>query len=93
MGTPILLRGSLTLISLFPLGLLMGIPFATGIRHLSKGQDRFIPWAWGINGMTSVMASILAILLAMRVGFKLVLILGALTYLLGYLASRRFIKD
>ena len=47
MGTSILLRGSLTLLSLFPLGLLMGIPFATGIRYLSNGQQRFIPWAWG----------------------------------------------
>jgi len=93
MGTSILLRGSLTLLSLLPLGLAMGIPFATGIRYLSAGQSRFIPWAWGINGMTSVMASILAILLAMRVGFKMVLILGALSYLLGYLASRRFIKS
>jgi hypothetical protein len=93
MGTSIFLRGSITLVSLIPLGLFMGIPFATGIRYLSDGQSRFIPWAWGINGMTSVMASILAILLAMRIGFKDVLILGALTYLVGYLVSRRFIKS
>jgi len=93
MGSSIWLRGFLTLLSLFPLGLFMGIPFATGIRYLSDGHSRFIPWAWGINGMTSVMASILAIILAMRIGFKAVLILGALTYLLGFLASRRFIKS
>ena len=43
--------------------------------------------------MTSVNASILAILLAMRVGFKFVLILGALIYVIGYIASKRFIKD
>jgi len=91
-GTSIWLRGALTLISLLPLGLLMGIPFATGIRCLSEVQGRFIPWAWGINGLTSVMASILAILLAMRVGFEAVLILGALSYVIGYFASKRFIK-
>jgi len=92
-GTSIWLRGALALVSLFPLGLLMGIPFSTGIRCLSDSQARFVPWAWGINGLTSVMASILAILLAMRIGFKSVLILGALSYLVGYLASKRFIKN
>ena len=92
MGAPIWERSMVTLLSLFPLGFLMGIPFATGIRHLSDGQQRFIPWAWGINGMTSVAASILAIILAMRIGFKAVLVLGALSYIVGYLASKRFIK-
>jgi len=89
---PILLRGSLTLLSLLPLGLAMGIPFATGIRYLSAGQSRFIPWAWvsthdqrhGFHSRHS----------ARNAGrIKMVLILGALSYLFGYLASKRFIKE
>ncbi|HUB68760.1 MAG TPA: hypothetical protein VL981_14850 [Candidatus Methylacidiphilales bacterium] len=93
LGCSPFIRGLLALLSLVPLGIFMGIPFATGIRHLSEGPVRFIPWAWGINGLTSVMASILAILLAMRIGFQAVLILGAVSYLIGYLAAKRFIPS
>jgi hypothetical protein len=39
-----------------------------------------------------VMASILAILIAMRTGFTAVIVLGSLTYILGYLAIRRHLQ-
>ena len=81
-------RIGLTLLSLLPVGLFMGIPFATGLRYLQDNHPRFIPWAWGINGLTSVMASILAIVLAMRFGFVSVVVLGSAIYALGFLAMR-----
>ena len=86
-------RVVVTIVSLLPVGLMMGIPFATGLRLLLERHERFIPWVWGINGLTSVMASILAIILAMRVGFQLVLYLGAINYVLGWVAVRRFLNS
>ncbi len=74
----------MSLLMLLPMGLFMGIPFATGLRYLESRHPRFIPWAWGINGLMSVMASILAIAFAMRIGFTMVIVLGALVYLFGY---------
>lgn len=79
-------RIAVVLLSLLPLGLCMGIPFATSLRHLADRESRFIPWAWGINGLTSVAASILAIILAMNIGFTAVVMSGSLVYALGYLA-------
>ena len=64
----------------------MGIPFATGLRYLEDRYPRFIPWAWGINGLTSVMGSVLAIIIAMRIGFTIVVLFGCVTYLLGLFA-------
>ena len=90
---PSTVRVVVTLVSLLPVGLMMGIPFATGLRLLQERHERFIPWVWGINGLTSVMASILAIILAMRVGFQFVLILGAITYFLGWVAVRHFLNS
>src|SRR5204862_6395746 len=55
-------RIAVVLASLLPLGLAMGVPFATGLRYLADHHPRFIPWAWGINGLTSVAASILAVI-------------------------------
>jgi len=85
-------RLAITLGSIVPVGLLMGIPFATGVRALHGPQSPFIPWVWGINGLTSVMASVLAIILAMRVGFQVVVLLGSGSYVLGWLAIRSYFR-
>ncbi|HTW66285.1 MAG TPA: hypothetical protein VME17_16790, partial [Bryobacteraceae bacterium] len=53
-----------------------------------KLNPNFIAWAWGVNGVTSVLASIVAIVVAMRVGFTLVVLIAAATYLLGLVAYR-----
>src|SRR5688500_3816663 len=64
----------------------------TGLRYLEGYYPRFISSAWGVNGLRSVMASILAILLAMRTGFTTVIVLGSLTNGAGYLAIRRHLQ-
>lgn len=69
---------------LVPLGILMGIPFPTGLRVLGANHPALIPWAWAINGCFSVLAPLLAILLAMAVGFKVVLWAGALAYFIAF---------
>ncbi|UCD83415.1 MAG: hypothetical protein JSU92_08835 [Deltaproteobacteria bacterium] len=86
LGSPLWVRVSIVLLSIFPIGLFMGIPFATGLRYLEHKYPRFIPWAWGINGLTSVMGSVLAIILAMRFGFTMVILLGCLVYAFGLVA-------
>jgi len=85
-------RIAVVLASLLPLGLCMGIPFATGMRYLAGRHARFIPWAWGINGLTSVAGSILAVVLAMRIGFTAVVLLGAVVYVAGYVAFLRHLS-
>lgn len=83
------IRVAVTLLSLLPVGLAMGVPFAAGLNDLRRRGPRFIPWAWGMNGLASVLGSILAVILAMRVGFTSVLVAGALCYGIGALAVQR----
>lgn len=78
--------------TLMPLGLLMGIPFPTGLKILSEENKSLIPWAWAINGCFSVLAPILTIMIAMVIGFKMVLWLGALTYVMAFLILNNFAK-
>jgi len=75
-----------------PLGLLMGIPFPIGLKILGEKNESLIPWAWAINGCLSVLAPILTIMLAIIIGFKIVLWLGALAYLLAFVSLRRISK-
>src|SRR5262249_16998909 len=92
LAQPQAVRLAITLASILPVGLLMAIPFPTPLRSLRGSQSRFVPWVWGINGLTSVMASVLAIILAMRVGFQCVVLLGSATYFLGWLAIRGHLR-
>ncbi|MCS6844781.1 MAG: hypothetical protein NZ528_10765 [Caldilineales bacterium] len=65
---------------LAPLGLLMGVPFPRGIGWLAATGPQLTPWAWAINGCASVIASVLAALLALQWGFTAVTALGLLCY-------------
>lgn len=76
-------RSLITLLSLMPVGLIMGLPFAVALSHLKEHTPRFIPWAWGVNGLTSVLGSILAIIIAMSFGFAFVIMTGAACYFIG----------
>ncbi|MCX7672289.1 MAG: SAM-dependent methyltransferase [Thiobacillaceae bacterium] len=73
----------LTIGLIAPLALAMGMPFPLGLRRLAETQTAFLPWAWGINASLSVVAALLALWLAMHLGFAAVIGLAALGYLLA----------
>jgi hypothetical protein len=75
----------LSVLIMAPVGLAMGVPFPTGIRVLAHVRPQLIPWAWGINGYTSVVGSVLAVLLGIELGFMAVLVSAAAVYALGVL--------
>jgi len=91
LGAPLGGRLVVAVAALAPAGLLMGMPFPKGLALLERRAPALIVWAWGVNGATSVVASILAALLALSWGFSAVLALGALCYLgaWGLLPGRR----
>ncbi len=68
-----------------PLAFLMGVPFPVGMKNLGEILPDLIPWAWAINGSLSVLAPVVTIMLAMVIGFRAVLWIGAGAYLLAYL--------
>lgn len=60
-------------------GLFMGIPFPTAVAALAR-QPHLISLGWTINGGTTVVASVLAIPVAMAWGFSAVLVTAAACY-------------
>jgi spermidine synthase len=76
-------RVALTVAAIAPLAFAMGIPFPTGLRLLRDEPPGWIPWAFGVNGAASVLASILSIVVAMQAGFTTVFALAAALYLLA----------
>ena len=55
---------------LCPLGVFMGMAFPLGMKLASRDFDTATPWLWGVNGATSVCASVLAVVIAMSVGIS-----------------------
>jgi len=64
------------------LGLCLGCAFPAGIRLVKKNHDAETPWLWGINGVGSVLASSLAILIALGAGLTNLMLVSAGLYLL-----------
>jgi spermidine synthase len=85
---PVWARGLLVVGWLLPAGLALGVPFPTAIEALQTRQPALVPWAWGVNGCFSVLASLAAVLVAMQVGFSGTLWLAALIYVGAALAWR-----
>lgn len=83
-------KALMTFIFFMPLGLFLGIPFPLGIRTLGQGHTSLIPWAWAINGCFSVLSPVTAFLIAISYGFKTVLLLGTLCYLIAFIFIRSF---
>jgi hypothetical protein len=76
-------RIALSVLLLAPLGLLMGMPFPLGIRWLSARSPAMVAWMWGINGTASVLGSVLSVILALNLGFRIALLIGAGCYLVA----------
>jgi len=91
-GLPLPLRLAIGVAILAPLGLCLGafMPLGLGLLPALSSHDReYVAWAWAVNGFFSVVASVLATLLAMAWGFRAVLLLAGLVYALGVLAFVR----
>jgi hypothetical protein len=81
LGSPLWFRLILSVITLAPLGFLMGVPFPRGIHALGDEAPALVPWAWGVNGCASVVGSILSVMLSISFGFSWVVTVGGVAYL------------
>lgn len=77
------LRIVIAVVLMAPLAMIMGMPMPIGIRILARNSPEIIPWAWGVNGATSVMGSVAALVIAILTGFNQALIVGAGLYLVA----------
>ena len=80
------LRILLSLGILFPPGLLMGMPFPLGMKIASAGSGHITPGRWGVNGASSVCASVLAVAVALTAGISASFWVGFACYAVALLA-------
>ena len=77
----IFLRSLVVMTIVFPLGFLMGMPFPLGLKMLKERFPEDIPLAYAINGVASVVGSILVVVIALLWGFSQAFVVSAVVYL------------
>jgi len=80
-------RIAVTFILLFPLGILMGMPFPLGIRVVGNLLKTGVPFYWGLNGIMSVFGSISAVIIGVGLGFTFATLAGGASYLLAAICA------
>lgn len=83
LGLPTWLRAVIIMAAAAPVALALGLPFPMGLTRVGSG--RMLPWAWGLNGAFSVVATPLANLLSRDIGFSSLLIAASGLYVLAFL--------
>ena len=86
---PDALRITASILLIGGLAFWMGMPFPLGLKRLGNNRPDFVPYAWGVNGFFSVISSIAATILALHIGFRLVIVLALGLYLLAAACERR----
>lgn len=86
LGASLPIRIVITAVLQAPIGVCLGMYFTTGIEILRVQSPRLVPWAWAINGIGSVLSTVLAVILAMGIGFSGVSLVALAVYTAGVLA-------
>jgi hypothetical protein len=91
LGWPLALRILVAFVVLAPLGLCLGMFMPLGIRAvaaLTTHEREYVAWGWAVNGFASVIGSVLTTILAISFGFRTVLFLALVLYLIALVALR-----
>jgi len=86
-------RCLVTIAALAPLAIMMGMPFPMGLRVTQRLGKIIVPWAWGVNAVTTTLGSILCVLASMTWGFTASLLAAGVIYLIGLVALRPVVRS
>ena len=81
------IRAAVAVLTLLPWTLFLGIPFPSGAGNRGQVGPRQIALAWSVNGVMTVVGSVVAVVLSITLGFSAVLLgLGVGAYVFATLA-------
>jgi predicted membrane-bound spermidine synthase len=91
-ATPLPVHILVSVLLLFPMGLFLGMAFPIGMKAAQERASELAPWFWGINGATSVCASVLAVIVAINFGVTVTFWTGTAFYVIALLAYLRRVQ-
>ncbi len=89
LGLAFPVRVAIAIALVAPVGFVLGMALPLGVRAVEATSPALLPWAWAINGFWSVFTSLVAVILAMGMGFAAVFVVAAAVYAAGFLFAPR----
>lgn len=83
---PTLVRIIAAVVLVFPVGFFLGMPFPLGILAIEHQPRGAIAWAWGMNGLFTVVGGLASVLLSLYLGFQATLIVAIVIYGVAFVA-------
>jgi MFS family permease len=96
LGWPLAPRWLVAFVVLAPLGICLGtfMPLGVGVvAGLTTFSREYVAWGWAVNGFASVVGSALTTIFAMSFGFRVVLFLALIVYLVALIALRGLLRE
>lgn len=84
-----LLRMACSVAIIFPLAFFLGMPFPMGIMAIQNKPAGTVAWAWGLNGLFTVIGGVFCAIFAVYFGFQATLAVAVFAYLIAFLAYRK----
>jgi spermidine synthase len=85
-GLPFILRVAVVVLVIAPVGFCLGTYIPSALERLKVVAPAYVPWAWGINGIFSVLAPVLSVAVSMTWGIEALLLSSVPVYLVTGLA-------
>ncbi len=82
---PIYMRIFIAMLMIFPVGFFLGMPFPLGILSLRNRVNGAIGWAWGVNGLFTVIGGVFSVVCSLMFGFHTTLIVAVGAYFLAFI--------
>jgi spermidine synthase len=89
LASPLPIRILIACVLIFPLGFFLGMPFPLGILTLQNRPRGAVAWAWGMNGLFTVIGGLAGVILSITWGFQVTLLIAAFQYVIALMAFAR----
>jgi hypothetical protein len=85
---PFELRLVLSVLLIAPIGLMLGFAMPIGLHRFEALFPTAVPYAWAVNGLASVVSSVLGVAIALFMGFRTATLVAAGCYGVAFLHAR-----
>ena len=85
LAVPLIIRTVVACMLIFPLGFFLGMPFPLGILSLENLPRGAVAWAWGMNGLFTVIGGLAGVILSIIWGFQATLLIASFHYVVAFL--------
>jgi hypothetical protein len=89
LASPLFIRILVACVLIFPLGFFLGMPFPLGILTLENLPRGAVAWAWGMNGLFTVIGGLASVILSITWGFQVTLLIAAFQYVIALFTFAR----